>query len=120
LPTVTSRYRQHAGGIWSPRSQLSKAAASTALFHKLDQHFGEQYAETCRRTLTAILWSYMSEAIEKKDWPSARQLYRQCLREDFWVLISTRTKAVVIVFFRIYFPTIYGKLRGKNTIEATA
>ena len=120
LPTVTSRYRQHEGGIWSPRSELSKAESSTGLFRKLSQHLDEEYSDTCRSTLTSILWSYMSEAIDKNDWAGARQLYRQCMREDFWGQITTRPRALLVVFIRIHFPTAYIKLKGKPVTESAA
>ena len=118
LPMFTSRYRQHDGGLWSPRSPVAKAGASTDLFCRLEQHLDAAYTNMCRSTLTGILWSYMSEAIEAKDWPAARQLYRQCLRRDFFRLIQTRPKDMLIVFLRIYFPASYQKLKSKNSRKA--
>lgn len=120
LPIVTSRYRQHSGGVWSPRSPVSKGAASTGLFRNLEQHLGKKYVETCHQTLAAILWSYMSEAIDVGDWSAARKLFRQSLHENFTGLLRSRPRAVIVVFFRIYFPHVYSKMKRKPTVGVGA
>ena len=109
LPEVTSCYRQHEGGNWSPRSQLSKGEASTELFHLLSRHLGGKYAKTCRETLAGILWSYLQESFELGDRSAARRLYWQSLREDWWGRLRNMPKNVVVLFVWIHFPGFYRK-----------
>lgn len=118
LPMVTSHYRQHPGGLWSPRSPLAKGEASRDLFGKLAMHLGEPYAETCRQTLAGILWSYMSEAIAAGDWIAARKLYWQALRENPRHLLRGQGTAIPVAGLRVHFPALYQTLRGKRATGA--
>jgi glycosyltransferase involved in cell wall biosynthesis len=120
LPVVTSHYRQHPGGLWSPRSPRAKGEASTDLFRKLEAHLGSPYVETCRQTLAGILWSYMSEAIEAGDWGAARKLYWQALRENPRGLLRGQGGVIPVAGLRVHFPALYQTLRGNRATGAKA
>jgi hypothetical protein len=79
----------------------------------LQAHLGEELAAACRQTLSGILWSYMSEAIEDGNWPTARKLYWQSLREYPRGVLQGRVKNTGAAWLRIRFPALYKSLRGK-------
>jgi len=112
LPIVTSRYRQHPGGLWSPLSPLAKGVASTALFGKLESHLGRAYAATCRETLAGILWSYMSEAIQAGDRKAASKLFWHAVRTRPGSLLGRNARAVGAAGLRIHLPALYRALGG--------
>ncbi len=111
LPIVTSCYRQHQGGLWSPLGPAAKGEASTALFQNLKAHLDGHYVKTCRQTLSDILWFYMSEAMQTRDWAAARKLYWQSLRVDPVGLLLRNGLAVVAVWLRLHFPAAYRTLK---------
>ena len=82
VPEVTSRYRQHPGGIWSQRRLLDKADASTQLFRQLASHVSAKHRDACSETLASILWFYMSEAMQEGDWEGAKDLWHQAMDEN--------------------------------------
>lgn len=60
-----SVYRLHGGGVWSPLGPLAKARRSQQLFTTFTAVFERRYRCCFRRSLSAILWSYLAEALGK-------------------------------------------------------
>jgi glycosyltransferase involved in cell wall biosynthesis len=118
LPIVTSRYRQHPGGVWSPRKPLDRGAASSDLFSKLESHLGSSYSATCRQTLARILWSYMAEAVEAGDRLAARKLFWQSLRIRPFNIFHQQGHSVFAAALRIHLPALYRALGGSDIREA--
>ena len=58
-----STYRLHGGGVWAPLSPLQRATRSRELFRTLCHHFPHCYRRQFHLTLSHILWSYLSEAL---------------------------------------------------------
>lgn len=79
IDAVTSAYRQHAGGVWSSRGLRDKGEASRTLFRAFMEHFPAHYRSAFRRTLSGILWYYLSEARGSGDRDTGRALLTQAL-----------------------------------------
>lgn len=77
IPKVTSVYRHHRGGVWSPLSLENKADRSAYLFQKLKTYFDEKYKKIFDTTLGDILWFYMSEALKINQINLAKKLFSQ-------------------------------------------
>lgn len=107
LPEITSVYRLHEGGIWSPSDNLSKASKGIRLFENIDRHFAGRYRKLIRQTLGNIIWSYMAESLEASDRTSARKLFWLSMRYRFPMLEFSVLKLQAAVFMRLYFSLIY-------------
>lgn len=108
VPEVTSVYRLHDGGAWSTLNARDKADKSIHLFKRMQNHFPQQYADTFKRTLGNILWSYLGEALQQNDRVAARSVYRDALCFlPVWHRIRYAKKHIGITA-RLRFPT-FGK-----------
>lgn len=76
---VTSAYRQHDGGVWSGRDLGYKADASCSLFSAFMKHFPAQYRAVFRRTLSGVLWFYLSEARRAGDRDAGLRIFRKAV-----------------------------------------
>jgi glycosyltransferase involved in cell wall biosynthesis len=112
LPQVTSVYRLHEGGIWSPSDTIGKASKGIKLFENIDRYFNGRYRKLIHQTLGNIIWSYMGESLAVGDRISARRL--------FWLSIHYRSLRLgfsafrlrLAVFLRLYFPLIFRVMRN--------
>lgn len=107
IPEVTSAYRLHEGGVWSPLDKLQKAQRGIKLFETLDAHFNHRYNKLIRRTLSNILWSYMAEALDSGDRTSARKLFWSSMHYRRPSLKPSLLRIQLVVAMRLYLPTIY-------------
>ncbi len=112
IPEVTSVYRMHDGGIWMPTDPLYKACKGIILFDKINKYFDYRYEKLIRRTLSNILWSYMSEALVDGNRTAAKTLFWMSMRHQFPNIQSSRFTAVIIVMLRIYSPFLYKRYRN--------
>lgn len=111
LPEETSAYRLHEGGIWSSSRNLEKAEKGIELFNHIDKHFKGRYRKRIRRTLGAIVWSYMAESLETGDRRSAGKLFWLSMGYNFPTPKISMLRAQLIVLMRLYFPALYKVLR---------
>ena len=79
IPEITSVYRHHAGGGWSPLSLKDKADKSTHLFQTMGEYFNKRYKGFFDKTLGNILWFYMSEAIKNEQFFLSKILFWQSI-----------------------------------------
>lgn len=80
IPEITSVYRYHTRGSWSPLSLQEKADKSTHLFQIMAQHFEERYRVIFNQVLGNILFFYTSNAISYKEQKIAKKI--------FWISIK--------------------------------
>jgi len=112
LPEITSVYRLHEGGTWSTVTQLEKASKSIKLFETVNRHFNRRYNKYIRRTISNIVWSYMSESLAADDRSSARKLFWLSMSYLFPGLKISALRFQMVVFLRLYFPSIYIGMRN--------
>ena len=104
---ITSRYRQHHGGSWSPLTPMKRAQNSSTLFGYLEAHFGDRYEQVIRETRGHILWSYMSEAMQSRDWKTARKLFWMSLPDRFSFLLRHAPLDIPRVLGKVYLPAVF-------------
>ena len=107
LPEVTSVYRLHQGGIWSPQHVQDKATQGIDLFEHVNEYFHHQYNSLIRRTLGEILWYYMSEALEQNDKATAKELLGKSLRYQLPRFSIRRLRSAVGCVARLYVPALF-------------
>jgi len=115
LPEITSVYRLHEGGIWSTVTQREKACKSIKLFETVNKHFKHRYNKCIRLTISSIVWSYMAESLEAGDRSSARRLFWVSMSYLFPRLKISTLRFQMVVFLRLYFPSIYRGLRNARS-----
>lgn len=114
LPEVTSVYRLHEGGIWSPSDNRGKALKSIKLFENIDLYFEGRYRNLIRQTVSNIIWSYMAESLDAGDLAGARKLFWLSMRYRVLTLEFFKFRFQLIVFIRLYFPSIYRRMRNNR------
>jgi glycosyltransferase involved in cell wall biosynthesis len=102
IPQITSAYRLHQGGIWSPVAYTRKARGGIHLFKILDKHFNYRHHALIDKTLRDIIWSYIAEALAAGDKKSARKLYWQSIRHGSPGLIASRLRDNLVLLSRLY------------------
>ncbi len=107
LPEVTSVYRLHQGGSWSPQHVQNKATRGRHLFEHINDYFHYRYNSLIRKTLGEIFWYYMSEAMEQNDRASARQMLWISLRYQFPWFSLQRIRSVAGSVARLYLPLLF-------------
>ena len=112
IPEITSVYRLHEGGIWSPSDNMGKASKGIRLFENIDRYFDGRYRNIIRRTLSNIIWSYMGESLDAGDLESARKLYWLSMGYQLSILEFSGFRLHFVVFMRLYFPSIYRGMRA--------
>lgn len=116
LPELTSVYRLHEGGIWSPVDMLDKAAKGINLFEHINKYFHYQYDSLIRKTLGQIIWFYMSEALQANDRKAGKKLLRLSIKFQFPVIGFAQCRAILVVLIRLYLPFLYQKVRAVREI----
>lgn len=111
IPEVTSVYRLHRGGLWSPQDLLTKAEQGIELFDYINAYFQGRYKRIIRKTLGEITWYYMSEALWGDDLISARKLFIMSLRRQCPPGSLRRYSAICKVGIRLYLPRLYRTFR---------
>lgn len=112
IPEVMSVYRLHEGGNWSAITVSKKARASIDLITRMRDHFDSSYAPIFERTLSEILWSYISEDLMMNEKSIARRIYWQSLRFSSIAKIASNFLVYSKVFIRLYIPALYRLKRG--------
>ncbi|MEI6358703.1 MAG: glycosyltransferase [Synechococcus sp. ELA619] len=79
-----SVYRLHGGGVWSPLGPLAKARHSQQLFTTFTAVFERRYRRCFRRSLSAILWSYLAEALRSGHGQQAALILAMAVRASPW------------------------------------
>ena len=79
-----SVYRLHGGGVWSPLGPLAKACRSQQLFTTFTRVFERRYRRCFRRSLSAILWSYLAEALRSGQGQQAALILAMAVRASPW------------------------------------
>jgi len=79
-----SVYRLHDGGVWSPLGPLAKARRSQELFTTFTAVFERRYRRCFRRSLSAILWSYLAEALGRRQGQQAALILAMAVRASPW------------------------------------
>ena len=79
-----SVYRLHGGGVWSPLGPLAKACRSQQLFTTFTRVFERRYRRCFRRSLSAILWSYLADALRSGQGQQAALILAMAVRASPW------------------------------------
>lgn len=104
---IVSVYRIHPKGNWSAISLEKKAVASSKLFVLMADYFDESLKPLFYKTLSNILWSYMSEAMNAKDHHLARKLFYNAVRiSPFWTA-GRSIRLLVSVALRTHIPVLF-------------
>lgn len=80
IPEITSVYRHHTEGGWSPLSWENKADKSTHLFQIMRDFFDKKHQKLFNNALADILWFYMSEAILQNQVKVAKKLFFKSIK----------------------------------------
>lgn len=102
IPEITSVYRLHSGGNWSAISLEKKARNGTDLFHKMREFFEKEYRDLFNQTLSHILFYYLSEALQRKEFSLARKLYWQSIAHGKFCCSPAESKRRLKVLLRLY------------------
>ena len=99
-----SVYRLHGGGVWSPLGPLAKARRSQELFTTFTAVFERRYRRCFRRSLSAILWSYLAEALGRGQGPQAALILTMAVRASPWQRLWCQPRLTIAALVRTVLP----------------
>ena len=99
-----SVYRLHGGGVWSPLGPLAKARRSQQLFTTFTAVFERRYRRCFRRSLSAILWSYLAEALRLGQGQQAAQILAMAVRASPWQRLWRQPRLTAAALVRALIP----------------
>lgn len=101
IPEITSVYRHHTGGSWSPLSWQHKADKSIFLFKTMANHFEPRYKKMFYQTLGGILWFYMSESLNNQEIYLSKKLFFKSLAYNKFNLKYPSIADIIQVLIRL-------------------
>ena len=101
-----SVYRLHGGGVWSPLGPLAKARRSQQLFTTFTEVFERRYRRCFRRSLSAILWSYLAEALGRGEGQQAAVILAMAVRASPWQRLWRQPRLTIAALVRAVLGTV--------------
>ncbi|MCX5945712.1 MAG: glycosyltransferase [Cyanobacteria bacterium] len=99
-----SVYRLHGGGVWSPLAPLARARRSQQLFTTFTAVFDRRYRRCFRRSLSAILWSYLAEALRGGQGQQAAVILTMAVRASPWQRLWRQPRLTAAALVRALLP----------------
>ncbi len=99
-----SVYRLHGGGVWSPLGPLARARRSQQLFTTFTVVFDRRYRRCFRRSLSAILWSYLAEALRLGERHQAALILVMAVRASPWQRLWRQPRLTAAALVRALVP----------------
>ncbi len=109
-----SVYRLHGGGVWSPLGPLAKARRSQQLFTTFTAVFDRCHRRCFRRSLSAILWSYLAEALGRGQPRQAVLILAMAVRASPWQRLCRQPRLTLAALLRALWGLRCGGVSGRG------